>query len=507
MTIKFWKDERGVAMVVALLVSFVVLLLSVFVVQLAIHDVNQSSYDRRRLLSVNAAEAGVNDYYAYLGGFLHSGASLAQELTTIQCSLDATVATGPNEANYHATIEFLNSAGSSIGCGDAGVPPAAGVVPTAVRITSTGQAPTGLPRVMESYAQLVPVYGGTTAAVLSNASTLLSQKVTLNGYDGSDADVYINGNLTISNNETFSGNLYVEGIVAITNSTSVDGNLWALNSVSMTPGSSVVNGDVYSTTGSITIANPAVIYGNAKARTTISGCISGPCSAAGQVRGVSYPNTTGIGNPPSQPFPPFTYDAAMLTKWQNAGYQLASGAAFTSCATAKTWITNNMPQNPVPGTNYNYIVRVEPPAGSRCNMTFDNGDHVYLPGNLAILTDCGIAMSNHPIFESVNGDHSLFLVSTGTSSSCSGLSSGKAITTSNQVDFLNLASPNRLDVFVYSVGTVTLANLNAINGQIYGAPVTASNQTTINYVPVYVPGLTTVSGFRQNVQYIREVPS
>jgi len=37
--------------------------------------------------------------------------------------------------------------------------------------------------------------------------------------------------------------------------------------------------------------------------------------------------------------------------------------------------------------------------------------------------------------------------------------------------------------------------------------VTASNQTTINYVPVFVPGLTTVTGFRQNVQYIREIPT
>jgi cytoskeletal protein CcmA (bactofilin family)/uncharacterized Tic20 family protein len=502
MTIKFWKDERGVAMVVALLISFVVLLLSVFVVQLAIHDVNQSSYDRRRLLSVNAAEAGVNDYYAYLGGFLHSGASTANLLTTVQCSLDASVATGPNEASYHATVEFYDAGGSTVGCGDTGLPPADGVIPASVRITSIGQAPTGLPRTMESYAQLVPVYGGTTAAVLSNASTSLTQKVTVNGYDGSDADVYVNGNLTVSNNETFSGNLYVQGAISFTNSTSVDGNMWALNNVSMTPGASVVNGYVYSTNGSITINNPAVIYGDAKAKTTISGCITGPCVGVGQIRGTSYPNTSGIGNPPAQSFPSFPYD---VSKWTNAGYQLATGAAFTSCAVAKTWIKANLPQTPITGTNYNYVVRVQPPAGSRCDMSFDSLDHIYLPGSLAILTDCGITMTNHPVFESVNGNHSLFLVSTGTSSSCSGGS--KAITTSNQVDFLNLASPNRLDVFIYSVGQVTLANLNAMNGQVYGQPVTASNQTTINYVPVYVPGITTVTGFRQNVQYIREIPA
>jgi hypothetical protein len=37
--------------------------------------------------------------------------------------------------------------------------------------------------------------------------------------------------------------------------------------------------------------------------------------------------------------------------------------------------------------------------------------------------------------------------------------------------------------------------------------VLAQNQTTLNYVPVFVPGLTTITGFRQNVQYIREVPA
>jgi hypothetical protein len=35
--------------------------------------------------------------------------------------------------------------------------------------------------------------------------------------------------------------------------------------------------------------------------------------------------------------------------------------------------------------------------------------------------------------------------------------------------------------------------------------VNVTNQTTLNYVPVFVPGLTTVTGFRQNIQYIREV--
>jgi len=166
-------------MVLALTVTFVVLLLSLYVVRLAIHDVDQSGYDRRRLLSVSASEAGINDYYAYLSQLLRGGEQ--NTLSTIKCSLQAGVSTGPNTATYDATIQFFNAAGGSVAC-----PPPSGAVPAAVKITSTGQAPSGLPRVMESYAQLSPVYGGTRAALLSGGNTVLSNRLTLNGFDGSD---------------------------------------------------------------------------------------------------------------------------------------------------------------------------------------------------------------------------------------------------------------------------------------------------------------------------------
>jgi cytoskeletal protein CcmA (bactofilin family) len=480
--IRFRDDERGLAMVVALTVSFVVMLLSIFVVRLAIHDVEQSSYDRRRLLSVTAAEAGIKDYYAYMVQLLRNGEQ--NELSTMHCTLSAGVSTGPNEATYDATVQFYGSGGAAMAC-----PPPGGAVPSAVRIRSTGQAPSGASRTMESYAQLVPIFGGNTAAVLSQGTTTMDNKLTLNGFDGSDADTYVNGNLAINNNQSFSGSLYVQGSVSISNSSLIDGSLWARDSIAISQGT--VNGNTYSTTGSILISNPAVINGNAKARTTIA--------STSQIAGQSYPNTTGLSNPPAQSMPPLPYD---LTKWTNAGFSLASGAAFTSCTTAKTWLTNpaNLPSSPVTGVDYDYVVRIQP--SSPCTLSFGSGDTVNLPGNLAIITDCGITMSNHPVFQSVGGNHALYLIAV-SGTTCS---TGKAITTSNQTEFLNTVAPNRLDVFIYSPGTVSMGNQTAMNGQVYGTPVLATNQTTLNYIPVFVPGLTTVVGFRQNVQYLREIP-
>ncbi|MBA3729161.1 MAG: hypothetical protein H0W94_08195, partial [Actinobacteria bacterium] len=195
----------------------------------------------------------------------------------------------------------------------------------------------------------------------------------------------------------------------------------------------------------------------------------------------------------SQTLPALPYD---LAKWSNAGFQLANGAAFADCATAKSWITN--PANRPPGTNW--VVRI----AASCELLFNGNETIYLPGSLAILTDGSITMQNHPTWQSVGGNHSLYLISVNSAAGvCT--STGKNITTSNQTEFKNLASPDRLDVFIYTSGTVSMSNLSAMNGQVYGCPVNVANQTTLNYVPVFVPGLTTVTGFRQNIQYIREV--
>ena len=58
--------DDGIAMVTALLVTFVVFMLSVAVIRQAIHNVGASGYDQRRLRTVSAAEAGLNWAYNQL---------------------------------------------------------------------------------------------------------------------------------------------------------------------------------------------------------------------------------------------------------------------------------------------------------------------------------------------------------------------------------------------------------------------------------------------------------
>ncbi len=58
-----FNEEDGMALIVSLMVAFVILMLSSVIVAQSIHSLNASGYDRQRLTSYNAAEAGVNAWW------------------------------------------------------------------------------------------------------------------------------------------------------------------------------------------------------------------------------------------------------------------------------------------------------------------------------------------------------------------------------------------------------------------------------------------------------------
>jgi cytoskeletal protein CcmA (bactofilin family)/Tfp pilus assembly protein PilX len=478
---RFRDDEDGMAMVISLLVAFVVLLLSVYVVQLGVHNVGQSGYDRSRLISVTAAESGVDDYYSYLNSFTTKG---TPDLTTLQCSITNNDLSGPNASTYTASVTFYNSAGTALAC-----PPPSGTIPASVRITSVGSTSGQASRKMESYATLASIFGGTSSAVFSNGSTTLNNKLNVNGYQGSDGDVYVDGSLDVSQAMTFSGSVYVQGSATISNSTTVDGTLWAKNAITMS-GQSVVTGDATSSQGNISIANPAHIYGNAKAMGTIA--------STSLIQGTSSPSTNGLADPPAQIFPVLSFDATQLSAWTNSGYTVVSKSTCTGANSAQAFV-NALSSNAGP---YKYVVQIT----TACQLPFSSSS-LTLNGDLAIITEGSICTTNQNTFQAAGGVRSLmFLVRNGSPSS-STCADGSSISISNLTNFNDLSGSNQLNTFLYSPRQINLSNNSGLTGQVYGSPVNAQNQTTVNYVPVFVPGLTTITGFRQNVQYIREVPA
>ena len=99
--IKKFNEERGIAMVTALMVSLVVLFLSIVVVALSLHNSTISAFDRKRIQAVDAAEAGID---AWFSGLVTSTGGDVCDAT----KWDGTLPTTPN-AGYDVTITLYSA--------------------------------------------------------------------------------------------------------------------------------------------------------------------------------------------------------------------------------------------------------------------------------------------------------------------------------------------------------------------------------------------------------------
>src|SRR6266568_4053241 len=146
------RDERGVALVTALLVSMVVLSLSLVVVQLSIHNSGQSSYDRRRDQAIGAAEAGIDSAFATIQ--FTGTASLPCGPDSYQGTLSTTPA-----SSYSVTISYYDTSpptGSALSCPltDDSAPVAAELVSVGTAVVAT--SPDAVSRRMQTEIRLTP---------------------------------------------------------------------------------------------------------------------------------------------------------------------------------------------------------------------------------------------------------------------------------------------------------------------------------------------------------------
>jgi hypothetical protein len=495
------REERGAAMILALLVTVVVLALSIVIVNLAIHSSTSSAYDRRRTIAVAAAEAGVDDYYRYLADF--RTVSSGTTLTSIDCARTGSVTTGPNQGQWTSTLTLYSYSGGTytpMSC-----PPLANVVPAGARITSVGRSPSNsLLRKMESFVRISPVYGGFNAAMLATTPTTIGNKVTINGLEGNDGDIVVSCpsppcSLSLSNNQAIAGNLYVNGSLSMTNSVHVAGDVWTTGSVTMSTGATV-DGNVASSQGSISVTNPALVGGNASAAGTVGD--------TSRIDGLSSPGTA-LDDPPTTTLPQITFNATEQAAWQAHGYKINT---YFDCTSAYNFI-RNIPTTPDPSTGtMDYVVYIN--SAVPCALNFGNLTTINLPGNLAIITTGSITMTNQVNWQALNtndtklaqtgADAQLFLIDVyRTGLLCIG--GLYDITTSNNTNFLNVSQRPILAVSMYSPCSVNLSNQNNFNGQVLSKTLNVQNQITMNYQPVLVPGVSQVTGFKQDVQFKREI--
>jgi Tfp pilus assembly protein PilX len=474
-------EERGVAMVIAVSVAFVVLILSTVVVAQSIHSLESSGYDRERLLSVNAAEAGTNQWYAYLQTTpaLSMSVDPGCNAATGRLSIAQTVQSGPSLAAFNAVGTFYGSDGATtMNCStftDTNFP-------SFVKVRSTGTINGSPNRTLETYVRLTPNYGGFGAAILAVNGTTITNSFTINGNSGNDGDMYfLNGNFRVTNSMTLSGNVFVpNGTAQIENTSTVKGNVWANGTVTL-QNSATIQGDALSSAGSITgvgtINDDATAAGSVvTTNLTIGGIVT---------QGVTMPAV------PTQTFPQIT---SSTSAWLASGYTLVDYSASpgtNKCERARYWLENTWPGSAIT----NALVRIDetcafPPASPN-NRTYS------VKGNLAILSDGSFNFGNQSTWNGTTGTvKQIHFISVYSVAACTG---SKDITLGNNTNFNNYTN-----VSFYTPCRATMLNQNAFSGQVLSKDITIGNSFKMNYKPVLVPGITGITGFKQDIAYIHE---
>ena len=473
------EEERGVAMIIAVSVAFVILILSTVVVAQSIHSLESSGYDRERLLSVNAAEAGTNQWYAYLQSTpaLSMAADPGCSSSTGLLSIAQTVQSGPSAAAFNAVGTFYGSDGvTTMNCStltDTNYP-------SFVKVRSTGTINGSPNRTLETYVRLTPNYGGFGAAILAVNGTTITNSFTINGNSGNDGDMYfLNGNFRVTNSMTLSGNIYVpNGTASIENTSTVKGNVWAKGTVTLA-NSATIQGDALSSTGNI----------------TGTGTINDDATAAGSVVTTNLTIggivTSGVTMPavPTQTFPQITSSTAA---WITSGYtlvDLSTSTGPTLCAKARDWILNRWSTSGIT----NALIRIN----TTCTFSNNNNDVFSIPGNLAILNDGGFNLTQQSNWNGTTGSIKHIHFISVYSATCSG--STKDITVSNNTNFNAFTN-----VSFYTPCLATMSNQNAFSGQVLSKDVSLGNNFKMTYKPVLVPGITGITGFKQDIAYIHE---
>jgi Tfp pilus assembly protein PilX len=469
MFVRLRNEERGMAMVIALLVSLVIVTLSVFIVQLSLHNSTQSAYDRNRVTSVSAAEAGIDNMWATLQS---TGPG------TLPCSSPATgtVSSSPATGSYSVSATYYDSSGTAMTC-----PLSSTAQPAAVELVSTGTAAGSAARKMQSYATLSPIFTGLNAAIISQTGTSFSNSFTLNGNGSDNADIYINsGNLDVSNLPAIHGSVYVPtGTYTQANNSIVYGSVWSNGALSInSPATMTGNG----TSSTSTMSGSGTINGSGTAGSTIAGSLT--------IGGTKSPNSP-QGAPPSMPIPPACWTTSGSCTGQSGSWTSSPNNytvhTDTDCTAARTYLETGTLTGPL-------VERIT----STCNLNIANNDAINFTGNLAIFTDGSITMNNMNNWNGTSGSNLYFIVNYRSGLTCGSFPGSYDITTSNNSNF------NNVQVAFYTPCTVNIANQNAFSGQILGNTVNISNNATINFKPTLIPGTGNITGFTQSIVYLRE---
>jgi len=450
------KDERGVALLTAVMISSIVMIMGITAVQISVHNSDQSARDRRRVESIGSAEAGLDYYFSYLQGISPS---------EITCDPIDEALTGSPTAEFSVTAEYFDEAGDPISC-----PMAEGTIPDSVLITSAGTTSQVDPtRTMQSFAYLIPKpprpFGD--QAIFSDGDPEFDSNVSIFGGGAINADIYTNGDVVLQSNVQVEGSVFAQGSATVEGNADIKRDVWANGSVTLR-NQSVVRKNVTSSTSFISVIQTAHIYGNAQAGTTIS-------AGGSAIDGLRIQNTPSD-PPPEKAFPTFNYDPQ---DWIDDGYTVTT---FSSCTSARTFLQGI--------TSGKHVVRITSP----CDLVFPSNSTWTVQDDIAVISEGGLTMQSNSFIDNAGGPHRAYLIF--------GLGGGTPcdITFNSNSDIAD-----DLTAVFYTPCDINMNSNSFVGkGQLFGGNVNFNSDSTLYFELIPIPG-EEPDGFDQDITFIREV--
>lgn len=324
-------DERGMTIVLSVMVCFAVFSLGAVWVGIGMHQLNSSGQEKLRETARNAAEAGLN-------------AAMSQ----LTADPSWTGETGQQLPNAEFEVSVLPM---SVDPTDPGR-----------YIVAKGYAPSKasarrVSKRLEQQIELIPNNAFRYALFTSPGGISGVNKPTVTG------DVYSATDLTMSNNATVTGSVTSMGSVTTSNSTSIAGDVRAVGNVTLNNSTSTVMGNVYSG-GNVSLT------GRVKGSVQAAGSITNNGTIAGSAAAYSPPEPPSARTLPTFTWDPDAYPAGTVQP------DYATPAAFHTY-----WVANK--------NNFSGVHRIHCPAIGTC-PTLDFGNTPGSPGTWRLTGDTTI---------------------------------------------------------------------------------------------------------------------
>ena len=259
------RDERGMTIVLSVMVCFVVFSLGAVWVGISMHQLNGSGREKLRETARNAAEAGLNAAMSQLT----ADPSWTGETAQLLPGAEFEVSVIPLSVNPDDPGRYIVAKGYA----------------------PSKTSPQRAAKRLEQQIELLPNDAFRYALFSSPGGISGANKMTVNG------DVYATGNLALSNNSTVAGSVTSLGSVTTSNSSTIGGDVHAGTSVTLNNPSTTVLGNVY-----------------AGGNVSITGHVKGNVQAGGTISGGTVDGARAQFSPPAPPvpqtLPEFTWDPA-----------------------------------------------------------------------------------------------------------------------------------------------------------------------------------------------------